>query len=499
MGDRGAVSRRPDLRRLRRVARRRGDKSPDGPARRTSCRRTSDALNEYVVQHPGQGRRRVHRRLPEGDPDAGLRRVHREDPRGARPARRASSRPSASRAARSASAIARRCRSWSRRSRDEGGRMLVVARARSRRAAATRHAQRHRRPGRRQARSAIRSSPTAREGVRGRDARDPARRPRGRRDRARTAARRRSRSTATIWEAWYDLGVIAWQGGRRRRGDRRLHARRSRSTRTTRRRCSRAPRRTAAPATRRTRAPTTRPRSRRWTRTIRTARDAAARLASLLRDTGDFDDAVDVLRDTVRVSGANAKIYTELGQIYIAQKRLELAQLVLAKARRARREGSRRLQRARAARAAPGQGAGGVRAVRPGRVARRQLHRRAVQQGVRAARRRRLRASQGRARRRSSKSDRTTTRRRSRSASRTAGSRNSRRRRRSWERVIKEAPKRSTRARRRDVEPRDPRSSTSWRTRAGGKADLERYLQEAPTSHAKRQDAENKCKEVKCS
>jgi tetratricopeptide (TPR) repeat protein len=61
-------------------------------------------------------------------------------------------------------------------------------------------------------------------------------------------------------------------------------------------------------------------------------KDAAARLASLLRDGGDFDDAVNVLRDTVRVSGTNAKIYTELGLIYIAQKRLDLAQLVLAKA-----------------------------------------------------------------------------------------------------------------------------------------------------------------------
>ncbi len=61
-------------------------------------------------------------------------------------------------------------------------------------------------------------------------------------------------------------------------------------------------------------------------------KDAAARLASLLRDSGDYDDAVDVLRDTVRVAGASAKIYTELGLIYIAQKRLELAQLVLAKA-----------------------------------------------------------------------------------------------------------------------------------------------------------------------
>jgi tetratricopeptide (TPR) repeat protein len=39
-----------------------------------------------------------------------------------------------------------------------------------------------------------------------------------------------------------------------------------------------------------------------------------------------------VLRDTVRLSGANAKIYTELGLIYIQQKRYDLASLVLAKA-----------------------------------------------------------------------------------------------------------------------------------------------------------------------
>ena len=67
-----------------------------------------------------------------------------------------------------------------------------------------------------------------------------------------------------------------------------------------------------------------------------------------------------------------------------------------------------------------------------------------------------------------------------------------------WERVIKEAPKRSTAARRRDVEPRDPQDRLHGGSAAGGKTELERYLQEAPTSHAKRQDAENKCKEVKC-
>jgi tetratricopeptide (TPR) repeat protein len=61
-------------------------------------------------------------------------------------------------------------------------------------------------------------------------------------------------------------------------------------------------------------------------------RDAAARLASLLRDAGDYDDAVKVLRDTVRLSGVNAKIYTELGLIYLMQKRYELAELVLNKA-----------------------------------------------------------------------------------------------------------------------------------------------------------------------
>ena len=63
--------------------------------------------------------------------------------------------------------------------------------------------------------------------------------------------------------------------------------------------------------------------------------------------------------------------------------------------------------------------------------------------------------------------------------------------------MIKEAPKRST-----------ARADAMWNLAilkldfmedaAGGKADLERYLQEAPTSHAKRRTAENKCKELKC-
>ena len=61
-------------------------------------------------------------------------------------------------------------------------------------------------------------------------------------------------------------------------------------------------------------------------------RDAATRLASLLRDAGEYDEAVKVLRETVRVSGSSARVYTELGMIYIQQKRYDLAQLVLQKA-----------------------------------------------------------------------------------------------------------------------------------------------------------------------
>jgi Tfp pilus assembly protein PilF len=66
-----------------------------------------------------------------------------------------------------------------------------------------------------------------------------------------------------------------------------------------------------------------------------------------------------------------------------------------------------------------------------------------------------------------------------------------------FERVIKEAPRRST-----------ARADALWNVAilkldfmedaSAGKADLERYMQDAPTGHAKRQDAENKCKEVKC-
>jgi tetratricopeptide (TPR) repeat protein len=63
-----------------------------------------------------------------------------------------------------------------------------------------------------------------------------------------------------------------------------------------------------------------------------TRRDATVRLASLLRDARAYDDALSVLRDALRTSGATAVLYVELGMIYLAQERLDLAALVLGKA-----------------------------------------------------------------------------------------------------------------------------------------------------------------------
>jgi tetratricopeptide (TPR) repeat protein len=135
----------------------------------------------------------------------------------------------------------------------------------------------------------------------------------------------------TLWEAWHDLGVIASREGdddaavdafakalRTKPGHTSsLLARAEAYRRGGHKKEARADYETALKATE---------------EDDPNRKDAAARLASLLRDAGEFDDAVSVLRDTVRVSGTNAKIYTELGLIYIAQKRLDLAQLVLVKA-----------------------------------------------------------------------------------------------------------------------------------------------------------------------
>lgn len=57
-----------------------------------------------------------------------------------------------------------------------------------------------------------------------------------------------------------------------------------------------------------------------------------ARAASLLREAKDNEAALDVLREALRTVGASPSIYVELGLVYLAQGRDELAELILTKA-----------------------------------------------------------------------------------------------------------------------------------------------------------------------
>ncbi len=299
----------------------------------------------------------------------------------------------------------------------------------------------------------------------------------------------------TIWEAWFDLGTIAWKEGdddeaiddfshaldHNKGHAASLMARAEAYRRAGKKKEARADYEAA---------------TKNMDEDDPNKRDIAARLASLLRDAGEYDDAVEVLRDTVRTSGINAKIYTELGQIYLAQKRYELAQLVLSKALQldakdpaiynamailASRQGKAQESfqlfdqaasldanyiDARFNKAAVLLDAGDYARAKAELAAivekRPDDYAAVVALGV---------------------------------AQR--GLKSYDEAKKSWNRVVKEAPKRST-----------PRADAMWNLAtlkldftedaAGGKADLERYLQEAPSSHARRQDAENKCKEVKC-
>jgi tetratricopeptide (TPR) repeat protein len=300
---------------------------------------------------------------------------------------------------------------------------------------------------------------------------------------------------STIWEAWYDLGVIAWREGDDDEAvddfgkalaiDRNhtsvVLARAEANRRAGKKKDARADYEAALKA---------------MDEDDPNRRDTSARLASLMRDSGDFDDAVEILRNAIRTSGANAKIYTELGQIYVAQKRLELAQLVLSKALELdakdpaiynalailalklgkAQEAFERFDQAasldanfidaRFNKASVLLDAGDyARAkVELAAIVEKRPDDYAAQVALGVAHR---------------------------------GLKEFPEAKKTFERVIKEAPKKS-----------GPRADALWNIAilkldfmedaAGGKADLERYLQEAPSSHSKQKDAENKCKEIKC-
>jgi tetratricopeptide (TPR) repeat protein len=311
------------------------------------------------------------------------------------------------------------------------------------------------------------------------------------RDRLRSALKQDS----SMWEAWYDLGAIAWKEGDDEEAiddfskalainkghTASLMARAEANRRAGHRKESRGDYETAL---------------KNMDEEDPNRRDTAARLASLLRDSGDYDDAVEVLRDTVRTSGTNAKIYTELGQIYIAQKRLELAQLVLAKAVQLD------------AKDPTVYNAMALLALHQGKVQDSfQLFDQAASMDANYIDARFNKASvlldAGDYARAKTELAAIVEKKPDDFAAHVAlgvahrGLKEFPEAKKAWDRVVKEAPKRST-----------PRADAMWNLAtlkleymedaAGGKADLERYLQEAPAGHAKRQDAENKCKEVKC-
>jgi tetratricopeptide (TPR) repeat protein len=312
---------------------------------------------------------------------------------------------------------------------------------------------------------------------------------------ARARLRAALKIDSSIWEAWHDLGVIAWKEGDddeaiddfskalsiNRDHMPSLLARAEAHRRAGHKKDAKSDYQNAL---------------KQMSEDDPNRQDAAPRLASLLRDSGEYEDAVEILRETVRVTGASAKIYTELGQIYIAQKRLELAQLVLAKALEldakdpavynslallAQKQGKSQEAFERFDQAA---------SLDPNYIdARFNKASVLMDAGDYARAKAELAAivekrpddyaavvSLGVAHR---------------------GLKEHAEAKKLWERVIKDAPKRST-----------VRADALWNLAllkidfmedpAGGKADLERYLQEAPSNHAKRQDVDNKCKEVKC-
>jgi tetratricopeptide (TPR) repeat protein len=135
----------------------------------------------------------------------------------------------------------------------------------------------------------------------------------------------------TLWEAWHDLGVIAQQDGDDDAAVKAFGKALDVNPAHTPSRLARAEAHRRAGRTKDAREDYEAS-LREFTEDDPLRADAAARLASLLRDAEAYDDAVDVLRDTLRVSGPSSLIYTELGLIYLEQDRQDMAKLVIARA-----------------------------------------------------------------------------------------------------------------------------------------------------------------------
>ncbi len=149
----------------------------------------------------------------------------------------------------------------------------------------------------------------------------------GARERAKQEFRAAVQLDSKLWEAWHNLGVVEFTGGDDEAAvtalSRTLEINpKYRPSRITRAEAYRREGKLKRARTDYQRALTQDPED----------RATAARLASLLREAGLYEDALDRIRETLRVVGPSADIYVELALIYMAQHRQELAELVLRKA-----------------------------------------------------------------------------------------------------------------------------------------------------------------------
>lgn len=131
----------------------------------------------------------------------------------------------------------------------------------------------------------------------------------------------------TLWEAWHNLGVLAFEAGESERAAEAFSEALDVNPAHRPSLVARAEAYRRAGHTRKARAD--------YEDAVESQPDDLAvrlRLASLLREIGEHDDAIATVREGLRRTGQSAAIYVELGLIYLDQDRLELCELVLNKA-----------------------------------------------------------------------------------------------------------------------------------------------------------------------
>lgn len=145
--------------------------------------------------------------------------------------------------------------------------------------------------------------------------------------RAAARLRRAIKRDGSLWEAWYDLGVVLFRQGDDEGAAEAYSKALSVNPAHTPALLARAEAYRRMGEVKKARAD--------YEDVLRRNPDSAqayARAASLLREAGENEDALDILRQALTAVGGTSQIYVELGLVYLAQGRDDLAELVLTKA-----------------------------------------------------------------------------------------------------------------------------------------------------------------------